>query len=275
MIPKVLHLTCKSKTINNPRWQSCLDKFREFYTDYEIRIYDNEDIYSLIGTHYPDALEKVKQITVGAVLADIFRYLILYLEGGIYADMDCEPLRPIGELFTGIHYHGDPERANHLYVYPTGTPLGDRRWDFYVNPCTNSRAIQASHPYIKTYQCKGHKVGDRRVILCYEFHKDWHPVLPEQVCQWFMIAAPGQQVFKTMVEQCLAKLDILVGLERGVGAYEQTILNTTGPAAFTNVVKADGTCCILPSDFFCAGSWGAVPQTRNSYLQHHFTGTWK
>jgi hypothetical protein len=32
---------------------------------------------------------------------------------------------------------------------------------------------------------------------------------------------------------------------------------------------------ILPSDFFCCGSWnGSVPLTKNSYIKHYFTGSW-
>lgn len=247
------------------------------YTGYEIRVYDDDDIYALISQHYPDALAKVKQITVGAVLADIFRYIILYLEGGIYADMDCEPLRPIEGLFTEPYFHGDPARDHHFYLYPDAAPLASRVWDFHENPCDNSEAIATDHPWIKTVKCKGHAVGDPDAILCYEFHRVWHPAgPPEQICQWFMIAKPGQALFKRMAEDCLAKLDTLIALRPGP-AYEHTILNTTGPAAFTRVVKSvGGNVLVLPSDFFCAGSWGgAVPQTANSVIQHHFTGSWK
>ena len=65
------------------------------YTDYEIIIYDNNDIYNIVEKNFPEYLGKIKQITIGAVLADIFRYLILYLEGGIYLDLDCDPIKHI------------------------------------------------------------------------------------------------------------------------------------------------------------------------------------
>lgn len=226
MFPKRLHLTCKNKNaIDDPVWVSCLEKFRTLYTDYDIRLYDNDDIYTLIEQHYPAALTKVKQIPVGAVLADIFRYLILYLEGGIYADMDCEPLRPIESLFDN-------------------------------SSVTN---------------------GNPDVILSYEFHSLWTPsYIPEQICNWFIIAKPGNYLFKRMLENCFANLDALVSLNKGEFSYEHTILNTTGPAAFTRVVKSvGGNVLVLQSDFFCVGSWEVVPQTANSYIKHHFTSSWK
>jgi hypothetical protein len=46
-VPKQIHMTCKDKTnIKNPIWISCLNKYYEMYKDYEIIIYDDEDIYN-------------------------------------------------------------------------------------------------------------------------------------------------------------------------------------------------------------------------------------
>jgi mannosyltransferase OCH1-like enzyme len=93
-IPKKIHLTCKNKdNIDNVIWKKCLEKYKLVYPDYEIIVYGNEDIYNIIEKHYPEYLDKIKQIKIGALLADIFRYLILYLEGGIYSDFDCEPIK--------------------------------------------------------------------------------------------------------------------------------------------------------------------------------------
>ena len=47
---------------------------------------DNKDIYDIIEIFDKKRLDIIKQIKIGAVLADIFRYLILYLRGGYYSD---------------------------------------------------------------------------------------------------------------------------------------------------------------------------------------------
>ena len=47
-IPKKIHLTCKDKNnIDDPVWKKCLDKYKSMYSDYEIIIHDNEDIFWL------------------------------------------------------------------------------------------------------------------------------------------------------------------------------------------------------------------------------------
>ena len=77
-IPKKIHLTCKDKNnIDNIIWKECLENYKLIYPDYEIIIYDNEDIYKIIENNFPEYLEKIKQIKIGAIVADIFRYLIL------------------------------------------------------------------------------------------------------------------------------------------------------------------------------------------------------
>ena len=78
---KKLHLTCHDKhNIGNTVWEDCLQRYREIYSDFDIILYDDKDIYTLIGRYFPQYLKEIKQIKIGAVLADIFRYLILFLE---------------------------------------------------------------------------------------------------------------------------------------------------------------------------------------------------
>ena len=109
IIPKKIHLTCKDKNnIENKIWKKCLKKYKLLYPDYEIIIYDNNDIYKILEKNFPQYLVKFKQIKIGAIIADIFRYLILYLEGGIYSDFDCYPIKSVNELLNENfkYYHG-------------------------------------------------------------------------------------------------------------------------------------------------------------------------
>jgi hypothetical protein len=283
---KKLHLTCKDKTnINNEIWLKCLDQYRKIYNDYEIIIYDNNDIYNIINKYYPEHLEKIKQIKIGAILADIFRYLILYLEGGIYSDMDCEPLKKIDNLFTDVYYHGDENRDNNFFVY--SDKIVNNKWDYYLNPCNNHKLISNNSNSIKTYKCMGHKINNVKTILCYEFHMDFHTKtnwLSNKytyngigICQWFMITEPLQDIFIKMFLHCINNLDKLEKLNISQPDYHYNVINTCGPLAFTKVVLNNKTkdIYILPSDFFCCNSGNnTVPITKNSYIKHHFTGSW-
>lgn len=299
-IPKKIHLTCKNKNdISNPVWVKCLQKYRSMYPDYQIIIHDNNDIYNIFKEHYPEYLDKIKQIKVGAVLADIFRYLILYLEGGIYSDLDCEPIKRIDDLLDPDfkYYHGDKDRDNNYWIYKTKNQIINKEWDFTYNICNNCKVINNTKIPIHM-KCLGHSMGNISTILSYEFHSEfvniqdvirkdcaigniYHDALKIyncQICQWFIITEPKQEIFKKTFLSIMEKLDILINLNIKSPTYQHSVINITGPSAFTKVVMGNLTdkIKILPSDFFCCGSWNrSVPMTTNSYTKHHYTGSWK
>ena len=295
--PKILHLTCKDKTmIHNETWLKCLQTYREMYADYEIKIHDNEDIYRLVQQMDPDHLNWVKKIKIGAVLADVFRYLILYLEGGVYSDLDCLPIKPIRDLIHKKHYHGN-NAENHFFLYPKNKSLICKECDFYENPCDHYKWVEKKTE-IDRYECLGHKYVHQYtdMILCYEFEKTWHNHMIRDhnikgkwtdhdigICQWFMISKPKHPFFLQCYHECIKNIKTLIELNKTNDPnYHFNVINSSGPLFFTRMLnhymKQNETSkkkiCILPSDFFCCGSFDTVPQTKNTYVKHLFTGTW-
>ncbi len=94
-IPKVIYLTYKTKDIPS----SVINKFKEVYPDYEIKIYDNNDCINFLnkefGQEYVDIFNYIKD---GPIKADFWRVCILYKYGGIYSDVDIVPNINIEEI---------------------------------------------------------------------------------------------------------------------------------------------------------------------------------
>ncbi|TDZ27667.1 Initiation-specific alpha-1,6-mannosyltransferase [Colletotrichum spinosum] len=130
---------------------------------------------------------------------------------------------------------------------------------------------------------------------------------PLQFCQWTIAAAPGHPVFAKMARRVLAAVEDLAR-EHGVPARELRptsfeVMNSTGPAAWTDVVwehlravrpeLADlrdlsymeeptlyGDVLVLPIDGFGMGQGhsgstndGSVPE--DALVQHRFGGSWR
>lgn len=287
-IPKKIHLTCKNKNnINNSIWEDCYNKYKIMYYDCEIILYDDNDIYNIIEKTFPQYIDKIKKIKVGAILADIFRYLILYLEGGIYSDMDCEPIKRIDELIdlNFTYFHGDESNNNIFFVCKKQEDLKDLRYYFNNNVCDNCKIIKTEEN-IETCECLGHKKITEYVstILGYEYHKDWHSLLRiydtyknVSICQAFMITEPKQDIFLKMFLHCMDKIDFLINLSKQSINYEYNVIHTCGPVAFTKIIldNLSNKICILPSDFYCTGSYNMVPLTKNSYNRHLGTSSWR
>ncbi|EKD15316.1 uncharacterized protein L3040_001683 [Drepanopeziza brunnea f. sp. 'multigermtubi'] len=67
---------------------------------YEV-LTDNNDMY-YVETHFgrngmnrPDIVDMYRSLTARIIKADLLRYLIMYADGGVYADIDVENLKPI------------------------------------------------------------------------------------------------------------------------------------------------------------------------------------
>ena len=245
-IPRIIHMTCPdAREIKNPLWAGCLKKWRDLHPEYDIRVRGDAEVETFLRKHAPNAVERWKAMPVGAVRADVYRYLVLRVEGGIYADMDCEPVKSIETL-----------RAQ--YDKPGGPP-----------PVVLGLEIS------EEYHSKTRAPGSFRSIrvdprwsfrgLC--------------LCQWCAMAAPGS---KAMEQAFLVSLGGLSRIRNAIirGHLEHdTITAGTGPVAMTKAIlsspRTRAGVHIISSEFFCAGSHGVVPLTAKSYVKHHFSASWK
>lgn len=80
---------------------------------YEVLTDDNaleyvEEHYGIHGFKRPDIIDLYRELNITIIRADLLRYLIMYAEGGVYADIDVECLRPVQRFI--------PERYTELEV---------------------------------------------------------------------------------------------------------------------------------------------------------------
>ena len=94
-IPKKIYLSYKTKDIPD----YVIKKWEEVYPDYDVKLYDNNDCINFLkseyGQEYVDIFNFIKD---GPIKADFWRVCILYKYGGIYSDIDIEPLVNIEKI---------------------------------------------------------------------------------------------------------------------------------------------------------------------------------
>lgn len=296
-MPKLIHFTLKDKNnVNNSVWSDCLQEYNNLYPDYKIILYDDNDIFNIVEYFDRKNLNIIKTIKKGAVLADVFRYLILYLRGGYYSDMDCFPHKRIDEL-SKRQYHGD--NRNNIYLCNKKDTILKAEYEFYRNPCNNCiklhTAKNSSDRVQFVHKCLGHKYINEttNIIVGYEFEETWHSQLINSdekylwtnnnigICQWFIGAKPNEKLFLKCYKNSIKNV-IKIDLNDKKNLHFN-VINSTGPLFFTKMINEyltndntfKDTICILPCDYFCCGSWNnTVPSTKNKFIQHKFTGTW-
>jgi mannosyltransferase OCH1-like enzyme len=98
IIPKKLYFCCKNK---NKIPSYVLDTWQKLNPNYLIKIYDDNECIKFLkkeyGQLYVDIFNYIKD---GPVKADFWRICILYKKGGVYSDIDIEPLVPLDDLIV-------------------------------------------------------------------------------------------------------------------------------------------------------------------------------
>jgi mannosyltransferase OCH1-like enzyme len=89
LIPRVIHQTWFEPVTKEayPNMSRLIESFRQSGWEYEF--YDDDKAAQFLSAHFPPAVrEAYDAIIPGAFKADLFRYCVLLIRGGIYADMD-------------------------------------------------------------------------------------------------------------------------------------------------------------------------------------------
>ena len=102
-IPKIIHQVWEGRTEPSmpARLQILARTWQEKNPNWEYHLWNGEEMDKLVETHFPEYLSIYKSFPYSVQRWDTIRYMILYLYGGVYADLDSECFRPIDELLEG------------------------------------------------------------------------------------------------------------------------------------------------------------------------------
>mmetsp|Transcript_15435 Transcript_15435/g.27732 ORF Transcript_15435/g.27732 Transcript_15435/m.27732 type:complete len:351 (-) Transcript_15435:200-1252(-) len=96
-IPKIIHQTYKTQDVP-PNWAKTPGAWKEKHPDWEYMFWTDEKNRKLIEEHYNWFLGTYDGYPYGIQRSDAARYFILNHYGGVYADLDIQPLRSVTEI---------------------------------------------------------------------------------------------------------------------------------------------------------------------------------
>jgi mannosyltransferase OCH1-like enzyme len=99
MIPPLLHQTWKSATLPDEIARYCAS-WIEHNPAIERRFYDDDACLDVVRRSFPAWFDAYQALPFPVQKADFFRYLIVYRDGGFYADVDMECLRPMDRFLA-------------------------------------------------------------------------------------------------------------------------------------------------------------------------------
>lgn len=98
VIPRIVHLTYKDLSKIPPK---VYDNLRQYAQGYEIYWYDDTNARDFLRSHFiPSVVHAFDTTPKGAHKADLLRYCLLYVRGGLYMDIKTVLIRPLDEIFN-------------------------------------------------------------------------------------------------------------------------------------------------------------------------------
>lgn len=92
-----VHITVRNKTWLPPSQYRVAAAWQALNPTFQIILYDDDDVNRLFVTDYPEFRGLFDSLLDPVERVDIWRYLIVHSKGGVYADSDWMPVRPIHE----------------------------------------------------------------------------------------------------------------------------------------------------------------------------------
>lgn len=145
-ISKIIHQTYYAKEKLPDAIKENIEELKRLNPTWEYRLYDDKDIEDYIKSNFPSILKLYKKINpmYGAVRADLFRYLVIYNEGGVYLDIKSTFLYPLDSIIQeddqAIFSHWNTENwGTHPEI---SNPKGEFQQCFII--------MAKGHPFMKS-----------------------------------------------------------------------------------------------------------------------------
>ena len=145
-IPTVIFQTNQTKIIPKNMYKA-IKSLQDHSSECSYIYYDGEDCRKYIKNYYTEALESYDKLIPGAYKADLFRYIRLYLEGGIYFDSSFIPsnssIKLMGDViketdeFVSVYDLGKESIYNAFMASVPGHPILKKAIDMCIYNITN------------------------------------------------------------------------------------------------------------------------------------------
>lgn len=116
MIPKKIHFIWVGKLKMPDIYIDFIKSWKNLYSEYNVNIWNDDlvDEYKLIPDNLKDAYYDIN--FAPAFKADILRYIIICKFGGLYFDVDFEPLKKLPDEFLNFDFIGGIQNNGEIAI---------------------------------------------------------------------------------------------------------------------------------------------------------------
>ena len=234
-VPRLIHQVFPHSDLP-PKLTENVRKLRDLNPDWEYRFYNDRDIEDYLGKYFPEFLKSYLAIDphYGVVRADLFRYLLMYREGGVYLDIKSFFSRPLSES-TG------PADCYILSHWPNQPGQDHESW---------GKHSEISNPHGEFQQCfiiatKGHPFL-KAVLEAVLKNIDHYNPFRHGTAKYGVVRLSGPVAYTLAITPLLSRYEHrLVDSQADLG-FVYSVLGLLGPESHFNTFKTHYTQLDLP-----------------------------
>ncbi|KAJ3101805.1 membrane-bound alpha-1,6- mannosyltransferase Initiation-specific [Phlyctochytrium planicorne] len=252
-IPRQVHITLPNKQKIDHATQANLQAWTSVNKDFKVILYDDADMRSLVesvskpaadGTPalFPGALKVYDGFTKNVERADFWRYLVVYMKGGVYADSDVLPVKSVDEWWDRVLTKGGLAEA-----VGNGTGIAAFKGDDPLDPSYPPRPHDSKKP-VEVPLIQG-MVGMEGHVSSELARMQMYLARRVQFCQWTFAFRPRhpflRRVILLVMENVRRENEIKDGSSpRTWGewltsweGWKMSLMMRTGPGVFSRGVE--------------------------------------
>jgi mannosyltransferase OCH1-like enzyme len=182
MIPRMIHQSWKVEQVPD-RWLAFQQSWRQHHPGYEYRLWTDAANRAFVAETFPELLPVYDGYRHPISRADLTRYLVVCHFGGIYADLDCEALKPLDDLIVGREIIFGLEPAAHVdnpklqarglsrvvcnavFASVPRHAFWQHLFPMLIASKDESNVLEAAGPYVLTRACDSYRRPEQVTIL--------------------------------------------------------------------------------------------------------------
>ena len=247
--------------ITNDDYNSCRKMYIDFATNngWSYTLWDETSVDRLIKEHFPSYLDRFNCIDSIIKKVDCARYMILYVYGGLYVDVDSYPKRNLEELLNIKSYVRDDYPYTAWHIAPE---------------------YEITHGYDLV-------VGQEKTVFEYYYNKFGLSV--QKLNNAVIFAAPKLRIFLDLIDTGFKRRNNSILNSFGVHTFSMVLYQAMNTFIEDMLGKdnynEDSRILTLPTVYFYETDvdrddyeqWGGKPEHKHSPLQfivHKYMGDW-
>ena len=131
-IPKRIFQTWKRHA--DPAFADPMASWRDLNPDWEWQLFDDNEARAFVATHFADWLQLYDALPFAVLRADVWRYMVIFVEGGLYADADTVCAAPIASWAEGTALGASGKAADTTLLINMELPTSFCQWTFAAAP---------------------------------------------------------------------------------------------------------------------------------------------